>query len=176
MTLNPTLTNLKETIDKHWHIPNISPDYRETFKITPIIGFRKKNSLKKISGTNIIKNNRKYLTPANFFSKGKRSLCYDTRTMCSKQVNTTTIIASNETSEIFNIYNSLNCKSKYIIYLLECSITKVQYVRKSKTPLNNHRKDIKDPSQIPACKHFNSPNHDFTEIQQLRNFIVQQNS
>ena len=84
-----------------------------------------------------------------------------------------------EIYKIFDIYHSLNCKSKYVIYLLECSIYKIQYVGKSETPfhikLNNHRKEIKDPSAISACKHFNSPNHDFnthgkfTVIEQLRN-------
>ena len=38
-------------------------------------------------------------------------------------------------------------------------------VGKFETPfhirLNNHRKDIKDPSAMSACKHFNLPNHDF---------------
>ena len=52
-------------------------------------------------------------------------------------------------------------------------------IGKSETPfhimLNNHRKDIKDPSAIPACKQLNSPDHDFnthgkfTIIEPLRN-------
>ena len=78
---------------------------------------------------------------------------------------------------------------KQICHLLECWIWKTEYVGKSKTlfqiRLNNLRKHIKDqPANIiPACKHFNSPNHDFsmhrkfTIIEQKKYyFIVHQNS
>ena len=173
------LPNLKEIFHKHWHILNINPDYREIFKTPPRIAFQKHVSLKQIAGTTIIRNNRKYLNPANFFSKGKCTPCYGTRTMCCKQVNTTVIFTTNQTNEIFDIYHSLNYKRRYAIYLLECSIFKIQYAGKSETLFNkrlsNHRKDIKDPSAIPACKHSNSPNHDlntygkFTIVEQLRN-------
>ena len=64
----------------------------------------------------------------------------------------------------------VNCKSSFIIYLLECYICNIQYVGKSETPfnirLNNHRKDI---------KHFKRHDHDFSNhgeiiiIEQLRN-------
>ena len=46
VTYNPTSPNLKETIDKHWHILNFNPDFRETCKTPPIIAFRKIVSLK----------------------------------------------------------------------------------------------------------------------------------
>ena len=67
---------------------------------------------------------------------------------------------------------------QYVIYLLEYSICKIEYVGKFETPfhirLDNHRKDIKDVSAIPACKNFNLFNHvfnahgKFTIIEQLR--------
>ena len=43
---------------------------------------------------------------------------------------------------------------------------KIQYVGKSETfniKLNNHRKDIKKPNAIEACKHFNSNEHAFSK-------------
>ena len=99
--------------------------------------------------------------------------------MCCKDVNTASTFTSNQTNEIFGIYDSWNWKSKYVIYLLECSICKIQYVEKSKTlfhiRINKHKKDIKDPSAIQAYKYFIPPNHDFnthgkfTTIEQLRN-------
>ena len=99
--------------------------------------------------------------------------------MCCKQVNTTATFTSNHTIEVFDIYHSLNFKSKCVIYLLEWSICKIQYLGISETPfhirLNNHRKDTKDPSTRSACKHLCPPNHDFNThgkfsiIEQLRN-------
>ena len=63
------VANLKEIIEKHWHILNINPDYRETFKRPPIIAFQQNVSLKQIIGTYIIRNTKKYLKPANYFFK-----------------------------------------------------------------------------------------------------------
>ena len=54
----------------------------------------------------------------------------------------------------------------------------IQYVGKSETfniRLNNHKKDIKKPNVIEACKHFNNNEHTFSKhgkfiiIEQLRN-------
>ena len=56
---------------------------------------------------------------------------------------------------------------------------KIQYVEKSEASFNirpnNHRKDLKKPNAIQACKHFNKNEHTFSKhgkfiiIEQLRN-------
>ena len=76
----------------------------------------------------------------------------------------------------------VNCKSSFVIYLLECYICNIQYVGKSETPFNirlhNHRKDVKNTNAIPAYKHFNRHDHDFKNhgkiiiIEQLRNICT----
>ena len=81
--------------------------------------------------------------------------------------------------EKFNIYHKVSCKSNYVIYLFECLPCKIQYVGKPETPfhirLNNHRKNIKNPHAIKACKHFNNWNYvfqkhgEFILIEQLNN-------
>ena len=67
------------------------------------------------------------------------------------------------TNKTFKIYHRVKCKSSLVIYLLECYICNIQYVGKSETPfnirLNNHRKDVKNPNAMPACKHFNRHDH-----------------
>ena len=64
----------------------------------------------------------------------------------------------------FNIYHKISSKGNYV-YLLECLLCKIQYVGKSETPfhirVNNHRKGIKNPHTIKACKHFTNWNHFF---------------
>ena len=66
---------------------------------------------------------------------------------------------------MFKIYHRVDCKSSFVIYLLECYICNIQYVGKSETPfnirLNNHRKDVKNRNAIPACRRFNRHVHDF---------------
>ena len=78
--------------------------------------------------------------------------------MCCKQVKTTTTFKSQKTSKTWKIFHNTNCKTEYVIYLLECIICNLQYVRKNKTPFNsrfkNYRKDVKDTKAILADKHF----------------------
>ena len=52
VTYNVTLANFKETIKKHWYIPNNNLNCREIFEAPPIIAFRKDHFLDQ--GTNII--------------------------------------------------------------------------------------------------------------------------
>ena len=42
---------------------------------------------------------------------------------------------SNQMNRIFHIYHNLNCKSKYVIYLLECIKCNRQYFGKPETEL-----------------------------------------
>ena len=53
----------------------------------------------------------------------------------------------------------------YLIYLLQCRISQLQYVGKSETSvnirLNNNRKVNRDKNPILACKHFQNSNHNF---------------
>ena len=39
-------------------------------------------------------------------------------------------------TQIACIFHNLNCKSKLLIYLMECRISRIQYIRKSETELN----------------------------------------
>ena len=47
-------------------------------------------------------------------------------------------------SKLYTIFHKLNCKSKFIIYLMECTLCKVLYVEKAETAITtigNHRKN-----------------------------------
>ena len=90
--------------------------YKEILKTPPIIAFQKIASLKQIIGTNIIRNNKKYLISVNYFPREKYSPCSGTCTMCCKHINATAIFTNNQTIEIFDICFTLIYKSKYVIY------------------------------------------------------------
>ena len=85
--------------------------------------------------------------------------------LCCKQIVHTATFRSKQTNRIFHIYHNLNCKSKYAIYLLECTKCKIQYVGKAETEFNirfnNHWKDVWKPDAIPASHHFSGKNHNF---------------
>ena len=114
---------------------------------------------------NTIEKNKKLLT-TNKFTNGKCSPCFSSsRTLCCNKVIKTDHSKSNEANRTFRIFQKTTCKSNFIIYLLECDLCKILYVRKAKTAfnilLNNHRKDVKNPKAIPVDKHFSQTGHNF---------------
>ena len=154
-------------MDKHWHVLQVNPELKERFQSSLIIAFRKNKNLKQIIGSNTIEHNKKLIRSSNKVN-GKSSLCLsNTRTHCCKHIVSTTSFKSNQTNRVFKIFHNINCKSKFLISLLECNICNIQYVGKSETTfnirLNNHRKDVKDPNTLPADKHFTLPGHDFNK-------------
>ena len=167
---------------KHWHLLHINPNLAEIFQNLPILAFRRNKNLRDIIGTKLIENckvKRKFTNKI----QGKCTPCLaKNRTLCCKQVVHTTTFRSNQTNRIFQIYHNLNCKSKYVIYLLECTKCKIQYVGKAETEfnirLNNHQKDVWKPDAIPASRHFSGKNHNFNThakfllIEQIRHIDI----
>ena len=113
-----------------------------------------------------IHNNENLIKTKNNHHSRKCVPCNATRCLCCRQLISTITFKSNQTNKTFKICHRVNCKSSFVIYLLECHICNIQYVGKSETQfnitLNNHRKNVKNPNVIPACKHFNRYDHDFT--------------
>ena len=66
--------------------------------------------------------------------------------LCCKQVVHTQSFKSSVTQKKIHIFHDLDCKSKLLIYLMECRICRIQYIGKSETEfsirLNNHRKGV----------------------------------
>ena len=56
LKFNRTLPNIKEIIDKHWHLLQINPKLKNIFQERPVIGYRKNRNLKEIIGSNKILN------------------------------------------------------------------------------------------------------------------------
>ena len=150
---------------KQWHLLHINPNLAEIFQSPRILTFCQSKNLRDIIGTKLIENGK---VKRKFTNKiqGKSTPCLaNNRTLCCKQFIHTTTFRSNQTNRMFQIYHNLNCKSKYVIYLLECTQCKIQYVGKAETEfnirLNNHRKDIWKPDAIPASCHFSAKSHNF---------------
>ena len=144
------------------------------FHASPITSFfRNTNHI----GSNTVEPNKK-LIKSSIKLNGKCSPCLsDTRTFCCKQVMSTASFKSSQTKRTFKIFHYIHCKYRYVLHLLECNLCKIQFVGKSETPFNirlsNHRKDFKDPSALPADKHFTLPEHNFNNNAKytLRKFL-----
>ena len=167
---------------KHWHLLHINPNLAEIFQNPSILVFRRNKNLRNIIVTKLIENGK---VKRKFTNKiqGKCTPCLgNNRTLCCKQVANITTFRSNQTNRIFQIYHNLNCKSKYVIYLVDCIKCKIQYVGKAKTEfnirLNNHGKDLWEPDAILASRHFSDKDHNFNThaifilIEQIRHIDI----
>lgn len=165
VTYYPDLPNLKTTIEKHWPILQINQKMKETFKRKPIMAYRRNRNLGDILGQKTIKNN-KVIRRNRSHTIGGCSPCSSTReTKCCRQVRRTTTFKSYRTNKRYNIFHRVNCRSKFIIYLLECTICRLQYIGKSEWPMNirinKHRNDVSRIDGLDVCKHFQCTGHDF---------------
>ena len=129
------MPNISNIVRKHWNILNISRTLQGLFQEEPITTFKRNRNLKELIGSNCI---------------------------CSQLTSTMTFI-SQQTKRKFKIYH--NCKSEYVIYLMECTLCNKQYVGKTETAfnirLNNQRKDTQNSNAILPCRHFQEQGHNF---------------
>ena len=110
-TYNKTLPNVKQIINKHWHLLQINSNIRTAFEQEPLIVYRRNKNLgdligsKKILDSKVVrKNNSKtqlYCRP-----------CFARRyNICCQQVLKANTFTSYRTGETFKIFHQLNCKS-----------------------------------------------------------------
>ena len=165
---NRTLPKIKEIVMKHWHLLHVNPNLAEIFQNPPILAFRRNKNLRDIISTKLIEKDKVKRKFTNKIQGKYTPYLANNRTLCCKQVVHTTTVRNNQANRIFLIYHNLNCQSKYVIYLLECTKCKIQYVGKAETEfnirLNNHRKYVWKPDAIPASSHFSGKHTGKTHI------------
>ena len=101
---------------------------------------------------------------------GKYCTCLgNSRILSCNQVKTTLTVSSEQIQKTNKIFHEVNCFSAWVVYLMECTLSKKQYVGKAEIyfniSLNNHINDVKKihPKTIFVCKHFQEKNHDFNK-------------
>ena len=77
-----------------------------------------------------------------------------TSNLCCGQLTSTMTFISLQTKRKFKIYHKINCKSEYVIYLMD-------FIR---FRLNNHRNDTKIPTVILACSYFQQQGQKLSQI------------
>ena len=85
---------------------------------------------------------------------------------CCKHIVSTSQFKHRITKREFNIFHNVNCKSKYIVYLVEClKCQGKQYVGKTYTTASQriygHRSDAKKINSILIDRHFLEAGHNF---------------
>ena len=116
-TYNKTLSNVKQIINKHWHLLQINSNLRTAFEQKPFIAYRRNKNLGDLIGSKKILDGS--VVPKN--NSKKQLYCRPCLTrrdnICCQQALKTNTFRSYRTGETFNIFHQLNCKSSYLIYL-----------------------------------------------------------
>lgn len=166
-TYNKTLPNIKTIIDNNWHLLHINETISKIFAEKPKVAYKRNPNLKQLIGQHRISKNKVYRK-----STHSTGLCKPCRTkqgnLCCTLIKRTTEFTNRTTGKKFQIFHQLNCKSSYVIYLLECTkCNNKPYVGKCETPMNlrinTHRADAKKVDSIPVDKHFLTMGHIFNE-------------
>ena len=163
VTYHKNLPNIRKAINNNWHILSINEDLSNIFHQLPQIAFHKNKSLLYILCKHKVVDNKL----ANKKIKiGRCKSCFTrNNNLCCKQMADTNYFTNRKTGKRFNILHNLNCKSKNLIYLIECTLCNFKpYIGKCETPSNlcrnNHRIDSTKENAINVEKHFSEPGHD----------------
>ena len=169
-TFNKTfMPKMKKAIDNNWHLLQINSSIAEKFPQKPRQAYRRNKNLRDIIGSNTIENNKvKRKSPKTSKNIGRCRPCQSKKggAKCCQQVLDTTTFKSIQTQKTYTMRHNLDCRSTFVIYLLECMKCHIQYVGKSekqfKMRLSHHRYEVTRPNGIPAPKHFNDVHHEHT--------------
>ena len=168
-TFNDTLPPLAGIIKNRWNIVQLKPELKDIFQAPGIIAYRRPQNLKEIVGSNTILNNKVFRKKPKSRTVKYCQPCNAKNNLCCNHLQSTNSFTSSVTKTTYKIFHESNCKSRNVIYLLECIRCKLQYVGKSEWPfnirLNNYRHRIKSTDYnklLPVEQHFRSTNHNFT--------------
>ena len=176
-TFNANLPKISSTINKHWHLLHINAKIAESFKVKPMVAFRRNKNLREILGQTHLTNNKKILEH-NKRKTGSCQACLNHgNNKCCNHITSTKTFKSEKTGEVFNIQHNLNCRSRNVIYLGSCTLCKYsQYIGKSEPSvnlrINTHRYDVNSPNGGRFDKHFNLPGHNYDK--HARYIIIEQ--
>ena len=168
LTYNRQLPRIKEYIDKHWEILKINSALKPLFAEKPFMAFKRNKNLRDMIGQKTLLNNKIIRKRDIRTQRGWCSPCKSHgNNLCCNHVRNTNEFKSHVTKEKFNIHHRVNCRSRFIVYLLDCMRCKMQYVGKSEWPLNirinKHRNDTFREDAIMVCQHFNETTHTFKD-------------
>ena len=162
---NKNLPSIRKAMETNWELLHINKDIGNYFQDKPVIAFKRNDNLKRLIGQTRISNNKVIRKTSS--KMGKSSPCRSRQgNKCCKQMKNTSTFSNRHTKREFKIFHQLNCKSRHLVYLLECiKCNNKAYVGKCETPgnlrINTHRSDSKKPDSIAVDVHFGLPDHDF---------------
>ena len=168
---HPALPSVNNIVFKAWNTMIKDPYLKRIFLKPPMVAYRRPKSLKDILV--------RAKVPPPFKKRSKRLI--KGMKKCSKcnvcpYVQCSSVLKSSSDSYLVNIDSSVDCDTKNVIYLIECSKCTQQYVgqtgRSFKERIREHLGYIRNfKTSEPTGSHFNLPGHN---ISMLKASIIEQ--
>lgn len=128
------------------------------------------NTLTTNNTTNNSNNNMNTIVPLTNTQTGSMTTCNNRNNKCGihDQICQTHHITSHSNTNKFKIIGHMECSSKNIIYMIECSKCHIQYVGQTSCSLqkraSDHKHMVKTNNTRFLYKHFNTPGHNMTFV------------
>ena len=138
ITYNRYLLNISNITTKYWNILQISPILQKVFKNKPMITYIRDKNFGELRGDHTLQGGKVFKTHLQII-KDKSKSCNTTNksSLCCTQLVNTKTFESYQTKKMFKIFHKLNCTSSFVMYLMKCTLFKIQYAGKAETPLTS---------------------------------------
>ena len=140
LTYHPAFgKKIYDVLKQNHNILNINEEHKRIFNEIPLVSFRRGKTLKDVLVRSKLKEEFK---PGGCVGCGRRNCLVDTF------LDTTGVFKNSKGDRTYNIRKgTLNCNSKYVVYLLTCKTCNKQYVgscvTKFRTRFNNYKSQFK---------------------------------
>lgn len=162
-TFQPGLNRLRSITRRHLPTLHISERLQSAFPAPPIVAFRRAPNLRDL----LVRAELKSPAPPTTIGN---SPCGNRRCKTCVHIMSTNNFRSNSTGRTYKLRASFTCKTRNVVYLIQCKKCGIQYVGETEKALhirlNGHRSDVKTRKlEKPVAAHFNLPDHDISDLQ-----------
>lgn len=159
LTYSTNFPNVNKILRRHYNIIEQSERLKRAFPSAPSVTYRRSRNLRDTLVNSRLNTSR----PHN----GCRP-CLKPRCLVCKAMQQTSTANSSHSQYSVKIRGNLTCDSSNVIYLLECTVCRMQYIGQTETSFrlrfNNHKAHAKSIPNLPLSKHLNLPNHSFDKL------------
>ena len=162
VTYYPNLPNLTALTKNNLPVLHASSRLKKAIPGQPLIAYRRPKNLRDL----LVKAE---LKPAGLQPASGSSPCGTRCCLTCSHIQTGTTFRSATTNQAFNVRATATCKTRNVIYLIDCRKCRKQYVGETQNPLhirlNGHHNDIAHKrTEKPVASHFNSPGHSLDDL------------
>lgn len=158
LTHSASAPKVHSILKRHYNILAQSEHLKSIFPEPPRVVYRRSKNLRDLLTSSKV--NKPEITGCAPCNKARCKVCVHMQT--TQKANSTFSDFS------LNIRGSFNCDSSNVIYMLECTVCKKQYIGQTETSFrirfNNHRSHSNKLPSLPLSKHIRLPGHSFENI------------